>query len=143
MWMWHLGAWCNNVHGGLKLKVGPDDLRGLFQLKQFHNSVLSLVSWIQGPGGINITHPTPKHSKHLKASPTPSEIPASLCLAWLLMSSCIEQAESILQLWDTQVLLSCCGGQRRLWHSCVFPERILIREPFWLEETFKRIGSTH
>jgi len=37
--MWHLGTWFSR-HGGVGVMVGPDDLRGLFQPKQFYDSVI-------------------------------------------------------------------------------------------------------
>lgn len=43
VWMWHLGTWVGGF-GNAGLRVGLNDLKGLFQMKKFHDSVILLLS---------------------------------------------------------------------------------------------------
>jgi len=39
--MWHLETWFSGGLGSVRVMVGLDDLKGLFQLKCFHDSVIA------------------------------------------------------------------------------------------------------
>lgn len=49
LYMWYLGMWFNGGLGSVRSKVGPDDLAGHFQPKQFYDS-LKFYHSLETPG---------------------------------------------------------------------------------------------
>lgn len=62
MFMCPLGTWFRRDHGGARLKVELDDLRGLFQPKLFCDAIILILFYVQ------------TGSKRLECSPLGREV---------------------------------------------------------------------